>query len=159
EQRQQTLGDGAAGRLHAAISPECAQVLLDAEERICPSARTAEARHDREGRVEQHAGEAVLAGIGGASDDRAESPQRAAMAILGALLFAPLPRVRHEVSEASEGTVESVTDECEVARRERAQCSPIIRSGVYEKRHQQEGAGVFAAAAALFVATHDTHRV
>ena len=154
EKAQQALGDRPARGLYAAVARERVQVLLDPQQRERPGARAAERRHRRKRGVEQRAGETVAARIGRASNDRAERPQRAAVAVLRPLLFLPQPRVRHEIAEAPQRAVEGMADECQVARRKRAHDSRIARSGVFEERHQQQRAGVVVEAITLFVARH-----
>ncbi len=109
-------------------------------------------RHRGQRGVEQLAGEAVPAGIAGAADDGAERPQRAPVAVFGPAGLEPVPRVGQEVPEAPDVAVEGVTDEGEVARRERADHGRVFAAGVLEKRHQQQRSRVVVEAIAVVVA-------
>src|SRR4029079_16864271 len=101
EQPAQPVRERVLQLLDRAIALERALVLRDAEQRVRPRSRAREGRQRGEGRVEELAAEIVAARIMGPTDHRAQGPERAAVAVLGADRLGPPARVRHEVAEAA----------------------------------------------------------
>ena len=100
------------------------------------------------------AAEALPTRIAGAADEGAERPHRAGVAVLGPILSYPLPRVRHEIPEASAMHVEGVVDEGQVAGCERAYGLGVFRPRVLHQSHQEQRARVVVDAVAVVVAWH-----
>jgi hypothetical protein len=86
------------------------------------------------------------------ADDRAERPDRAAVAIVGAGAVFPSSRVRHEVPESPALGLECVTHEREVPRRERAHELGIVSATVLRERHQEQSACIVVETVAFLVA-------
>ncbi len=102
EQVEQALGQRLSRiAWTAAVALERAQVLVDPEQRVGPRARAGEARHRAAAR-RGRGGRPRLCRPGSRErpDDGAERPQRASVAVLGAAVLGPVPRVGHEVPEA-----------------------------------------------------------
>src|SRR5207249_4638396 len=112
---EQPLRQRLAHGMHIAVTLEGAQVLIDPQEREGPRPWAGKARDRRQRIMEKITTETMPPWIAGAANDSPQHPQRAPVAVLRAVLFEPLPSVRHEIPESSGALVERMADKRQVA--------------------------------------------
>ncbi len=94
------------------------EIFLNSEQGIGAGARTAELHNCGKGELEQTSGGAPQPLILDRPKTVPSRPQRAPVAVFGALSFVPAAIIAEEVSESTVRWIERVFQECQIAERE-----------------------------------------
>src|SRR6185369_10423533 len=103
--------------------------------------------------------EALFPRIIRAAHHRPQCPQRAPVAVLGAVFLEPLTGVRHEIPESPSALVERVVHECQVACGEGAYPPRVLRPRLLHERHQEKRSRVVVETIAIVIAGYAEGRV